>query len=59
MTQEEYIRTRCEKRTVPAELELEIHKLWDRKAKTNKFPVTAASYIIDKLKDCPKKSSKE
>ena len=40
---------------VPAELELEIQKLFDHKAKTGKIPIAGGSHAIDQLKLCPKK----
>jgi len=55
MTQEQYIRTLCDQREVPVELELEIQKLFDHKAKTGKIPVAGGSHAIDQLKLCPKK----
>ena len=55
MTQEQYIRTLCDQREVPVELELEIQKLFDHKAKTGKIPIAGGSHAIDQLKLCPKK----
>jgi len=55
MTQEQYIRTLCDQREVPIELELEIQKLFDHKAKTGKIPIAGGSHAIDQLKLCPKK----
>lgn len=55
MTQEQYIRTLCDQREVPLELEKEIQKLFDHKAKTGKIPVASGSHAIDQLKLCPKK----
>ncbi len=55
MTQEQYIRTLCDQREVPFELEQEIQKLFDHKAKTGKISIAGGSHAIDRLKLCPKK----
>ncbi len=55
MTQEQYIRMLCDQREVPLELEKEIQKLFDHKAKTGKIPIAGGSHAIDQLKLCPKK----
>ncbi len=55
ITQEQYLRTLCDQREVPFELEQEIQKLFDHKAKTGSIPVAGGSHAIDQLKLCPKK----
>jgi len=40
---------------MPFELEKEIQKLFDHKARTGEIPITGGSHAIDQLKLCPKK----
>jgi hypothetical protein len=55
MTRADCVRKLCQTREVDTDLQLEVQKLFDHKAKHGGIPVYEASRVIDMLKACPKK----